>query len=129
MMILNQSNVDGEDITSEHHTSLPSQSHHHDREELRQELLGKVCFTSSVLQKPAKQPSKKKSSDEASTVVVKEDEGTDDVQHHDTEDAKPQRRCHSKHSQRSKHSKRRAAKWRSHQQRGRIRQADDDGNG
>ena len=120
-MILNQSNVDGENITSEHQTSLPSQSRH-DREELRQELLGKVCFTSSVLQKPAKQPSKKKSSDEASTVVVKEDEGTDDVQHHDTEVAKPQRRCRSKHSQR------RAVKWRS-QQRGRIRQADDDGNG
>ena len=100
---------------------MPSHSRY-DREVLRQELLGKVCFTSSVLQKPAKQPSKKKSSDEASTVVVKEDEGTDDVQHHDTEVAKPQRRCRSKHSQR------RAAKWRSHQ-RGRIRQPDDDGNG
>mmetsp|Transcript_32686 Transcript_32686/g.66736 ORF Transcript_32686/g.66736 Transcript_32686/m.66736 type:complete len:125 (+) Transcript_32686:138-512(+) len=124
MMILNQSNVDGEDITSEHHTSLPSQSHHYDREELRQELLGKVCFTSSVLKKPKPKPSKKKSSDEASTVVVKEDEGTDDVQHHDTEVAKPQRRCRC----RSKHSQRRAAKWRS-QQRGRIRQVDDDGNG
>eukprot|EP00985_Skeletonema_marinoi_P003390 scaffold1451_cov108-Skeletonema_marinoi.AAC.5 len=121
-MILNQSNVDGEDCTLEHQASLPSQSHHYDREELRQELLGKVCFTSSVLKKPKPKPSKKKSSDEASTVVVKEDEATDDVQHHDTEDAKPQRRCRSKHSQR------RAAKWRS-QQRGRIRQPDDDGNG
>eukprot|EP00985_Skeletonema_marinoi_P003388 scaffold1451_cov108-Skeletonema_marinoi.AAC.3 len=120
MMILNQSNVDGENCTSEHHTSLPSQSRH-DREELRQELLGKVCFSSSVLKKPKPKPSKKKSSEES--VVVKEDEGTDDVQHHDTEVAKPQRRCRSKHSQR------RAAKWRSHQQRGRIRQADDDGNG
>mmetsp|Transcript_9160 Transcript_9160/g.13731 ORF Transcript_9160/g.13731 Transcript_9160/m.13731 type:complete len:122 (+) Transcript_9160:130-495(+) len=121
MMILNQSKVDGEDCTSEHHTSVPSRSHHYDREELRQELLGKVCFSSSVLKKPAKQPPKKKNSEES--VVVEEDEGTDDVQHHDdTEDAKPQRRCRSKHSQR------RAAKWRS-QQRGRIRQADDDGNG
>mmetsp|Transcript_1364 Transcript_1364/g.2002 ORF Transcript_1364/g.2002 Transcript_1364/m.2002 type:complete len:120 (-) Transcript_1364:98-457(-) len=119
MMILNQSNVDGEDITSEHQTSLPSQSHH-DREELRQQLLGKVCFTSSVLKKPKPKPSKKKSSEES--VVVEEDEGTDDVQHHDTEVAKPQRRCRSKHSQR------RAAKWRS-QQRGRIRQPDDDCNG
>jgi hypothetical protein len=118
MMILNQSNVDGEDCTSEHHTSLPSQSRY-DREELRQELLGKVCFSSSVLQKPAKQPPKKKNSEES--VVVKEDEGTNDVQHHDAAGAKPQRRCRSKHSQR------RAAKWRS-QQRGRIRQVDD-GNG
>eukprot|EP00984_Skeletonema_dohrnii_P023594 scaffold12683_cov144-Skeletonema_dohrnii-CCMP3373.AAC.5 len=115
MMILNQSKVDGEDCTSEHQTSLPSQSHH-DREELRQELLGKVCFSSSVLKKPAKQPPKKKNSEES--VVVEEDEGTDDVQHHDTE----VRGCRSNHSQR------RAAKWRS-QQRGRIRQADDDGNG
>ena len=112
-MILNQSNVDGENCTSEHQTSLPSQSRH-DREELRQELLGKVCFSSSVLKKPKPKPSKKKSSDE--------DEGTDDVQHHDTEVAKSQRRCRSKHSQR------RAAKWRS-QQRGRIRQPDDDDNG
>eukprot|EP00984_Skeletonema_dohrnii_P023590 scaffold12683_cov144-Skeletonema_dohrnii-CCMP3373.AAC.1 len=119
MMILNQSNVDGEDVTSEHQTSLPSQSRH-DREVLRQELLGKVCFSSSVLQKPAMQPPKKENSEES--VVVEEDEGTDDVQHHETEDAKPQRRCRSNHSQR------RAAKWRS-QQRGRIRKADDDGNG
>eukprot|EP00984_Skeletonema_dohrnii_P009470 scaffold3622_cov145-Skeletonema_dohrnii-CCMP3373.AAC.8 len=118
MMILNQSKIDGEDITSEHQTSLPSQSHHYDREELRQELLGKVCFSSPVLKKPKpKQPPK----DDEATVVVKEDEGADDVQHHDTEVAKPQRQCRSKHSQR------RAAKWRS-QQRGRIRQADD-GNG
>eukprot|EP00984_Skeletonema_dohrnii_P009472 scaffold3622_cov145-Skeletonema_dohrnii-CCMP3373.AAC.10 len=108
MMILNQSNVDGEDCTSEHHTSVPSPSQsQHDREEL-----DKSCL------KPAKQPPK---DDEASTGVVKEDEGTDDVQHHDAAAAKPQRKCRSKHSQR------RAAKWRS-QQRGRIRQPDD-GNG
>ncbi|KAK1737914.1 hypothetical protein QTG54_011208 [Skeletonema marinoi] len=87
MMIL-QSKIDGEDCTSENQTSLPSQSHHYDREELRQELLGKVCFSSSVFKKPKpKQPPK----DDEATVVVKEDEGTDDVQHHDTEDAKPQR--------------------------------------
>eukprot|EP00986_Skeletonema_menzelii_P017413 scaffold19360_cov80-Skeletonema_menzelii.AAC.1 len=107
MMILNQSKVDGEDCTSleEHHTSSQS---HHDKEELRQELLSKVCFSSSVVQKPPAKTAKKKSS-EASAVV--EGEGTNELHlhHHDAADAKPHRTCRSKHSQR------RAAKWRSQQ--------------
>ena len=79
-MILNQSKVDREErstsLEEEHPTSLPSQSHH-DREKLRQELLGKVCFSSSVVQKPPAKPTKKKSSEEASAVV--EGEGTNEV--------------------------------------------------
>ena len=122
MMILNQSKVGREDCTSldyEHHTSVSSQSHY-DREELRQALLGKVCFSSSHADKSSVKPPKmNKSSEEASALV--DEEGTNNLHPHGAVDAKPQRTCRSKHSQR------RAAKWRSQQQqqRGRRRQSDD----
>jgi len=125
-MIINQSKVDRKDCTStssldEHHTSESSQSHH-DREALRQELLGKVCFSSSRAEKTSVKPPKKKKSSEVASVLVDE-EGTNDLHApHGAVDAKPQRTCRSKHSQR------RAAKWRSQQQqrrRGSRRQSDD----
>jgi hypothetical protein len=110
MVLLNQSKVDRAECTSsleeEHPTS--SQSNHQDREQLRQELLGKVCFSSRVVQKPPAK-TKKKSSKEATAAV--EGVETDELHsHHDAADAKPHRTCRSKHSQR------RAAKWRSQQQ-------------
>ena len=101
------SKVDRAECTSleeEHHTSSSS---HQDREQLRQELLGKVCFSSSVVQKPPAK-AKKKSSKEAPAAV--EGVETDELHCHDDADAKPHRTCRSKHSQR------RAAKWRSQQQ-------------
>mmetsp|Transcript_11657 Transcript_11657/g.17843 ORF Transcript_11657/g.17843 Transcript_11657/m.17843 type:complete len:132 (-) Transcript_11657:222-617(-) len=128
MMVLNQSKVDRENCTStssslaEHHTSVSSQSRH-DKEELRQELLGKVCFSSSRAQKPSVKPPKKKKSSEEASAVVDEERTNDDSHHHGAGDAKPQRTCRSKHSQR------RAAKRRSQQQQqqqlGRIKPSDD----
>ena len=104
MVFLNQSKVDSDRAeVKEHHTSSPS---HQDREQLRQELLGKVCLSSQVVQKPPAKP--KKSSSKEATVEVEGVE-TDELHSHDDANAKPHRTCRSKHSQR------RAAKWRSQQ--------------
>ena len=107
MVFLDQSKVDRAECTSsleeEHHTSSPS---HQDREQLRQELLGKVCLSSRVVQKPLVKTKEKISSKEATV----EGDGTNELHSHDDDaDAKP-------HRSRSKHSQRRAAKWRSQQQ-------------
>ena len=107
-MILDQSKVDRVECTSpleEEHTS--TQSHHQDREQLRQELLGKVCLSPRVVQKPPAKPKKKGSKEEAA--VEGEGDGAHELHSHDDADAKPHRTCRSKHSQR------RAAKWRSQQ--------------
>ena len=91
---------------------------HHldDKEAIRQELLGKICFSSSATV-PQKQNNKKDSSssrvvgDGGEEVIGHQHDSNEP--HHDvaaTDITRQQRVCQSKHSQR------RAAKWRRSQQ-------------